>query len=238
MLTNELLGLTMLVVSFFGVTLAYRFFGLAGLFAWTSMAVIVANIQVMKTIEFMGLVTAMGNVAYSSTFLVTDIICENHGKKEARKAVFIGFFTMIMFTTTMQLCLLFTPHETDEMQPHLEAIFSFLPRITFASLTAYIISQIHDVWAFTFWKKVTKGRHLWLRNNASTMVSQLIDNAVFTWIAFVGFGVFWEQVFPWEIVVQIFVTSYLMKLAIALLDTPFVYLATKSYRPSQVSLSL
>ncbi|MDI9646522.1 MAG: queuosine precursor transporter [Archaeoglobales archaeon] len=227
MLFNEALGLLMLLVSFAGIILAYRLFGRAGLFAWTSMAVILANVQVLKTIEFFGLVTAMGNVAYSSTFLVTDILCENHGKKEAKKAVMIGFFTLIMFTILMQVSLAFIPHESDKMQPHLEAVFSILPRITIASLAAYIISQTHDVWAFEFWKKVTKGKHLWLRNNASTMVSQLIDNAVFTWIAFVGFGVLWEQVFTWDIIFQIFITSYAMKFVIAILDTPFVYIAAK-----------
>ncbi|WP_456469687.1 queuosine precursor transporter [Archaeoglobus sp.] len=226
-LQNEILWFVLLFTSFSGITIAYRLFGRTGLYAWTAMAIILANIQVMKTIKFFGLVTAMGNIVYGTTFLITDILCENYGRKEARRAVEIGFFTLIMFTLLMQICLAFIPDESDTLSPALEQIFGIMPRITIASLTAYIVSQLHDVWAFDFWKRKTRGRHLWLRNNASTMVSQLIDNAVFTWIAFVGFGIFWEQVFPWEIIAEIFITSYIMKFVVAALDTPFVYLATK-----------
>ncbi len=222
---NELLWFALLLTSFMGIILAYRLFGRTGLYAWTAMAIILANIQVMKTIEFFGLVTAMGNIVYGTTFLVTDILCENYGKREAKKAVEVGFFVLIVFTLLMQICLAFVPDESDTLSPALEQIFGIMPRITIASLTAYLVSQLHDVWAFDFWKRRTKGRFLWLRNNASTMVSQLIDNAVFTWIAFVGFGVFWEQVFPWELIAEIFVTSYIMKFIVAALDTPFVYIA-------------
>ncbi|MBO8181956.1 MAG: queuosine precursor transporter [Archaeoglobus sp.] len=231
---NEILWFILLIVNFSGITLAYKFFGKHGLYAWMAMAIIIANIQVMKTIQFFGLVTAMGNVVYGSTFLVTDILCENHSKKDARRAVLIGFFVLIFTTVIMQICLAFIPDESDTLSPALEQIFSLLPRITVASLTAYLLSQFHDVWAFNFWKKKTAGRHLWLRNNASTMVSQLIDNVVFTWIAFVGFGVFWTQVFPFEVVVEIFITSYIMKFIVAALDTPFVYLSTKIGRRAEL----
>jgi hypothetical protein len=231
---NEILWFILLIVNFAGITLAYRFFGKTGLYAWTAMAIILANIQVMKTIKFFGLVTAMGNIIYGSTFLVTDILCENHGKRDAKRAVMIGFFTLIFTTVIMQICLAFIPDESDTLSPALEQIFSLLPRITVASLTAYLISQLHDVWAFDFWRRKTAGRHLWLRNNASTMVSQLIDNAVFTWIAFIGFGVGWTQVFPTDIVVEIFVTSYIMKFIVAVLDTPFVYLSTRMKREIEI----
>lgn len=224
---NEILWFILLLTSFSGITIAYRLFGRTGLYAWSAMAIILANIQVMKTIKFFGLVTAMGNIVYGSTFLVTDILCENYGKREARRAVEIGFFSLVTFTILMQVCLAFIPDESDILSPALEQIFGIMPRITIASLMAYIISQLHDVWAFDFWKRKTEGKHLWLRNNASTMVSQLIDNAVFTWIAFVGFGIFWEQVFPWELIMQIFITSYIMKFIVAILDTPFVYLAKR-----------
>ncbi len=227
---NEILWFVLLITSFVGIITSYRLFGRTGLYAWTAMAIILANVQVMKTIEFFGLVTAMGNIVYGTTFLVTDILCENYGRKGARRAVEIGFFTLIVFTLLMQICLAFIPDESDTLSPALEQIFGIMPRITIASLTAYIASQLHDVWAFDFWKRKTAGRHLWLRNNASTMVSQLIDNAVFTWIAFVGFGIFWEQVFPWEIIAEIFITSYIMKFVVAALDTPFVYIATKVRR--------
>jgi hypothetical protein len=191
------------------------------------MAIILANIQVMKTIRFFGLVTAMGNIIYGTTFLATDILCENHGRREARKGVLTGFFVLLLTTLIMQISLMFIPDETDTLSPALEQIFGLLPRITVASLTAYVVSQLHDVWAFDFWKRKTEGRHLWLRNNLSTLVSQLMDNVIFTWIAFVGFGVFWEMVFPPEIIIQIFITSYIMKFIVAIFDTPFIYLSRR-----------
>lgn len=224
-MTNELLWILLLVATFIGIILAYRFFGKLGLYSWIAMAVIIANIQVMKTIQIFGLVTALGNIIYGTTFLVTDILSENYGKKEARKAVWIGFLILITFTILMQICLKFIPDTSDSLSPALDQIFSLLPRITIASLTAYLISQHHDVWAFAFWKRLFKGKYLWLRNNLSTMSSQLIDNIIFTWIAFVGlFGLYgWEQVFPWKIIIQIFLVSYVMKWIVAVIDTPFVY---------------
>lgn len=226
---NELLWILLLVVTFLGILLAYRFFGKMGLYAWMAVSLILANIQVMKTIEIFGFVTAMGTIIYSTTFFATDILNENHGKKEAMKAVWIGFFVLIFATIIMQIAIKFVPHESDLLSPALNDIFGFLPRIAVASLTAYLISQMHDVWAFNFWKKKTKGKYLWLRNNLSTLVSQLIDNVIFTFIAFVGlFGLFgWQQIFEWNIIIQIFIVSYIMKFIVALLDTPFLYWAKK-----------
>ncbi len=217
---NELLWFGLLIGSFFMVILAYKLFGRLGLYIWIAMAVILANIQVMKTISFFGLVTAMGNIIYSSIFLVTDILNEKYNKKEARKGVWIGFFVLIVTTIIMQVTLNFIPHESDLLSPHIQAIFSFLPRIALASLAAYFISQMHDVWIFAKLKKKMKGKKLWLRNNLSTILSQLIDNIIFTLIAFVG-------IFSWNIMLQIFITSYIMKVIVAACDTPFIYWAKK-----------
>jgi len=224
-MTNELLWILLLIATFLLQILAYKLFGKTGLYAWIAMAVILANIQVMKTIGIFTLVTAMGNIIYSTTFLATDIINENHGKKEAQKAVWIGFFILITTTIVMQISLKFIPHESDILSPALNQIFSLLPRIAIASLTAYLISELHDVWAYDFWKRLTKGKYIWLRNNASTMVSQLIDNIIFSWIAWVGlFGLFgWTRVFDWNIIMQIFFVSYAMKFVVAIVDTPFIY---------------
>ena len=183
---NELLWVGLLLTSFLIVILAYKLFGKTGLYVWTAVGVILANIQVMKTIQIFGLVTAMGNVIYSSLFLVTDIINENHSKKDAQKAVWIGFFVLIATTIIMQISIHFIPDESDFLSEHITAIFSFLPRIAFASLVAYLISQSHDVWFFAKLKKRHKKRYLWLRNNLSTIISQLIDNIIFSLIAFVG----------------------------------------------------
>ncbi len=225
--SNEVLWFILMIASFIGITLAYRLFGRTGLYVWIGMAIVLANIQVAKMIEFFGLLTAMGNIIYGSTFLATDILAEKYGKREARKGVFVGFFVLIAVTVIMQITLAFTPAPEDALDPALQQIFGFMPDVTIASLTAYLISQLHDVWAFHFWKQRTKGRFLWLRNNASTMVSQLIDNATFTFLFFVVFN---PQIFAeigWNGVWEIFITSYVMKFIVAIFDTPFIYLATR-----------
>jgi len=219
---NELLWIGLLFVSLFSVILSYKLFGKIGLFIWTALAVILANIQVMKTIQVFGLVTALGNVIYASIFLSTDILNENHSKKDAQKAVWIGFFVLIATTVIMQITLQFIPDESDLLSEHIKAIFSFLPRIAIASLIAYLISQSHDVWFFAKLKKKQGEKKLWIRNNLSTITSQLLDNAIFTIIAFTGI-----EGFTSEIILQIFITSLILKIIVAVCDTPFLYLAKK-----------
>lgn len=217
---NELLWIGLLLVNFVMVIFSYKLFGKIGLYVWTAVAVILANIQVMKTVEVFGLVTALGNVVYSSLFLVTDIMNENHSKQDAQKAVWIGFFVLISMTVIMQMTLHFVPHQSDFLSDHITAIFSLMPRIVLGSVIAYLISQSYDVWFYDKLKKRMSDRGLWFRNNLSTITSQLMDNVVFALIAFVG-------VFSWTVILQIFVTSLILKLIVAACDTPFVYLAKK-----------
>ena len=98
-------------------------------------------------------------------------------------------------------------------------------RVTVAGLVAYIISQSHDVWAFHVWKRVTRGKWLWLRNNASTIVSQLIDTVIFITLAFYG-------VVPNNILLKLIIGQWMWKAVVAVLDTPFVYLGVYVLRKS------
>jgi len=217
-MTNELLWFGLMILCYLAVLLIYKLFGRKGLFAWVAMSIILANIQVMKTIQIFGLVTAEGNIVYSSIFFVSDILNEVYGKKEARKAVYVGFFVLVMTTVIMQVTLMFIPDSSDTMAPHLTAIFGFMPRIALASLTAYICSQMYDVWMYAFIKKYHGRKLLWLRSNVSVIFSQLIDNTMFTIIAFYG-------IFSWDIILQIYVTSLMLKIIVSFVDTPFLYLA-------------
>ena len=226
---NELLWLVMLAVNFGFILFSYRMFSRPGLFAWVPLAAIVANIQVIKLVELFGVTATLGNIVYASSFLVTDILSEIYGKEQAKKAVFIGLFSLVAMTVLMNLALWFTPAPDDFSQDSLAKIFGFMPRIAGASLLAYLISQMHDVWAYDFWRKQFPGlRFIWLRNNASTMVSQLIDSTVFTVLAFWG-------VFPVGILVQIFWTTYLIKWVVAVADTPFIYLARHWFDQGKIS---
>ena len=218
---NELLWLLMLLGNFGAILVIYRLFGKVGLFIWVPIAAITANIQVLKTIEIFGLTATLGNIVYATSFLVTDILSENYGKSDARKAVAFGFFSIVAVVGLMNLALLFRPHSSDFAHEHLSAIFTILPRITAASLVAYAISQLHDVWAYQFWRnRFPDKRHIWIRNNLSTVASQLVDTVVFTAGAFIG-------VFPFSVVVEIALSTYLLKVVVAIADTPLVYIARR-----------
>jgi uncharacterized integral membrane protein (TIGR00697 family) len=94
-------------------------------------------------------------------------------------------------------------------------------------MVAYLVSQLHDVWAFLFWRRVTKGKHLWLRNNLSTMASQLLDSVIFITLAFAG-------TVELSVLGNMIAGQYLVKFILALADTPFCYLAVRWARKEGV----
>lgn len=218
---NEIMWIIMVPVSFLAVLGSFRFFGKTGLFLWCGLSVVIANIQVLKTVELFGMVSTLGNIVYASSFLATDILSELYGRRAAIKGVAIGFFSLVVMTVLMQFALSFAPHESDFSQEALKTLFGLLPRIAGASLLAYLVSQTHDIWMYNFWKdRYPSTRMLWLRNNASTVVSQLLDSAIFSFVAFVG-------VFEMNIVIDIWITTCIFKWVVAFADTPFIYAAVK-----------
>ncbi|MEQ6376070.1 queuosine precursor transporter [Bacillaceae bacterium S4-13-56] len=222
---NELWGLLYAIVSFSLLLVSLRIFGKSGILVWIAFATILANIQVLKTVELFGLTATLGNVLYGSSFLATDILNERYGEKEAKKAVWLGFFSLGMMIITMQFGLRFIPHSEDFAQGSLETIFGLVPRIALGSLIAYIISQYFDVWVYSKIKAmIPSDRLLWVRNNVSTMISQLLDTTIFCTIAFLG-------TYPMETWIQIFITTYVLKFLVAALDTPFLYIAKKIKLP-------
>lgn len=194
-------------------------FGKTGLYAWIGFATVVANIQVAKTIPMLGLTMTLGNTIYTSIYMCTDLLNEKYGSKDARKAVWFGFFSLLASIVMMQMALVFKPGAEDFAQPHLEAIFGFLPRVALGSLVAYFCSQFLDVRIYSKLKKhFSHYNQLWIRTNGSTVFSQLVDSMIFCTIAFAGeysFGVWW----------QILVTTYLFKFVISVASTPVMYLA-------------
>lgn len=218
-MTNEVLFLLMTIVGLFFTLFSFRM-GITWLYGYVAIAIILANIFVTKQITLFGLAATGGNVMYGTIFLATDLLSEHYGKAFARKAVFIGFFAAIVYLVMSQFIVSFIPAGYDTVQGGMQSIFSFAPRIILASLLAYLISQLHDVWIFHLIREKTQGRKLWLRNNGSTWLSQLIDSLTFSLVAFAG-------TFEWPVIIQIIVSTYLLKVFIAALDTPFIYL---SYR--------
>ncbi len=214
---NEFLWLAFALVNFLAVTLAYKLFGKTGLLVWIGVGTILANIQVTKTIELFGLTATLGNIMYGTLFLVTDSLGEKYGLKDAKKAVYLGIFSLLATVIIMQMVLLFQPGADDFAQDSLVTIFGLLPRIALGSLTAYAIAQLFDVHIFNYLKvKQGDGKKLYARNILSTLLSQALDTLIFVPIAFLG-------VFPMTIVFEIALTTYFIKVLVAALDTPFVY---------------
>lgn len=223
---NELLLLVSLPVTFFLVILSYRIFGKAGLFLWTILATIAQNIEVLIVVNAFGVEMTLGNILFASTFLVTDILSENHGKKEAQRAVYLGIATALFFILISQSWLLYTPSESDFASPAIRTIFSNTPRLMFASLATYAVCQLFDVWLYHKWWDFTerkfqdKKRFLWLRNNGSTLVSQLINTVLFNLLAFAG-------LYSTGTLISIIVSGYVIFIITSLVDTPFIYLARR-----------
>lgn len=216
---NEILFFLTIIITLSLVIISYKLFSKNGLYAWIALATIIANIEVSKCIDMFGLSVTLGNVIYGSVFLATDLISEIYGGKEARKAVYVGLFAMIVFTILSQISLVYIPNEEDTVSYLMELLYGFMPRICISSMVSYLISNILDTYIFD-WIKNKFPKHLWLRNNGSTMISQLIDSILFNALAFMG-------VFTYKTLIEIIITTYILKLIIAICDTPFIYLAKR-----------
>lgn len=230
---NELLLLLSFVVIYGGALLAYRLFGTHGLYAVNALATVVANIEVLIVINAFGMEQTLGNVLFAVTFLITDILSENEGKKAARNAVFVGILASVLFLLISQSWLLYKVADSDWASPAFRTLFSNTPRMLFASLSVYAVSQIFDVWLYHAWWKLTERksgdsrRFLWLRNNGSTLVSQLVNTILFNLIAFWG-------MYDTSTLVSIIAAGYVVYIFTSLLDTPAVYIARRMKESGKV----
>lgn len=221
---NELLLIGSVFIIYGAVLFAYRIFGKSGMYAMTVIATVLANIEVLILINGFGMEQTLGNVLFASTYLITDILSENEGKKSAAKAVWIGVFTSVVMLVFTQYWLMYTPSLNDWAREHIYAVFSTTPRMLFASFTGYVISQRFDVWLYhKWWEFTTKkcsdsNRFLWLRNNGSTLISQVINTVLFNTIAFAGW-------YDTKTLITVIISSYVIFIFTSLLDTPAVYIA-------------
>ncbi|PTI85352.1 queuosine precursor transporter, partial [Mammaliicoccus vitulinus] len=138
---NELIGIGTFFVTFILMLVLYRIFGKTGLFVWVAIGTIIANIQVIKTVELFSVSATLGNVMFASIYLATDILNDIYGRKQAKKAVWLGFSSVIVMVILLQCSLAFIPAQDDVSQQALETIFNIVPRIALGSIIAYIIGQ-------------------------------------------------------------------------------------------------
>lgn len=231
---NELLLIGSVLLIYGTVLIAYRIFGKTGLYVMTALCTVLANIEVLMIINGFGMEQTLGNVMFASTYLITDILSENEGKKYASRAVWLGVLSSLVMLAFSQYWLLYTPAASDWASEHIRAIFSTTPRLLLASFLAYIISQRFDVWLYhRLWDATTKKtgdrvRFLWLRNNAATLISQVLNTVIFTTVAFAGW-------YDTKTLISIMFSTYVIYIFTSLLDTPAIYIARKLKQKGKIN---
>ena len=231
----EITWLLFLFFCFFSILFFLRIFGEIGLYIYTVVAIIAANFQILKIVKFSFLSdpVALGTILFASTFLCTDILAEYYGINKAKKNVVIGFMGFLLMTIISLFTLGFKPLSQDlaigdyawalNNEKSLISVLLPLPIFFVASMFAYLSSQYFDIWFFNFISKITHNKYLWLRNNLSTIISSLLDNTVFSILAFIILA---NE--PLEIKTVIFtyiLGTYILRIVISLFDTPFIYFA-------------
>lgn len=181
---------------------------------------LIANKFLTVDLGFKTFVLSAGVLPYPITFLVTDILSEIYGRKKTNQVVMMGFAALIFTLFILWLGSMFPSIADSPVNDELyQAAYGNSWRVIMSSMVAYIIAQLVDVRLFHFWKGLTGGKYLWLRNNASTVVSHLVDTTLVVSVLFVG-------VKSWNEIGEMILDGWMFKALAALADTPFLYLAT------------
>jgi hypothetical protein len=222
---QDLLWMITLALDLSMTLLLYRLFGRLGLIAAIVLAILLANLQGPKLTVILGMETSLGVIFYSSIFFATDLLGEKYGRAVANQAVLLGFGVSVIIVVMMSMSLLYLPSSrpesivfSGEIHQAFSRILDFTPRFVFGSLLAYLISQSFDVWLFHKVKDWTQGKHLWIRNNLSTITSQALDTVLYAVIV-------WWGIFDLETAFRLALAKYFFKVFIAAFDTPFIYWA-------------
>ena len=210
------------------------FFGRSGIYIYIVTALIIANIQVVKTARFgfMDHPIALGTIVFSSLYLASDLLTERYGKSTAYKAVWLGFASSLMVTVFMVLTLGVPPvaEQTgvnSSMTPALSAhqaiatLFTPAPALFAASLISYIVSQYSDIVIFQRIRVLTYNKYLWLRTSVAAAMSALLDSIIFStlaWIIFAEHPVSLTTLFYTYIL-----GTYAFRIVIIALQTPVLY---------------
>ncbi len=232
---NELLLFGMYVFGVASLLTLYRLLGKTGIYVYMALGVIIGNIQVLKAMTLTGFSqpVAMGTIVFMTTFLGTDILAERYGEAVARKAIWCGFVG-IVFTTGIMFMTLGMPPLFDsdqnaffnEAHYAMQTLFLPAPALFIASMTSYLISQYTDVRLFLLVRRLTEGRLLWLRSFLSTATSSLLDNIIFSVLA-------WKILAPLDIdtstlIFTYILGTYVLRLFVTALNAPIMYFVNKN----------
>ena len=218
---NELILFGEVLVVFSALLICKKLFGKNGVIAWVGIATVLANIITAKNADIFGLSTAIGTVMFASTFLATDILTECYSMEDAKAAVRLGLFADVLLVIGTQIALLYKPSGFDYAHGAMETLFSLNLRISIASAVMYYVSNMADIYLFDKLRNKTQGKALWLRNNVSTILCNCVENFGFIGLAFAG-------IYDIETILTIAASTSIIEALVAVLDTPFLYLAKRS----------
>ena len=202
---------------------------LAGLFI---ALIIISNLMGTKITAIGPIEFSVAIFAFPFTFLITDLIAEVKGKRYAQRVVRNACIALCMVALFQVLFVLLPFADRSVVKEEYTAVFGASIRLLLASIVAFALSQLHDVWAFDFWRRLTNSRFLWLRNNLSTIVSQAIDSLIFMFLAFLYIPflpaiINTSSQFTPLYVIRLAMPYYFLKVLMALFDTPLVYLGRR-----------
>lgn len=220
----DLLSLSTLVICFFTIIVLAKFFGQSGLYAYSAVAVIVANMQVLKLTKysFFDHEVALGTVVFATTFAVDNILIEYFGSKSARKSVYLSFAVYLFFVICMKIAIMHPEvcgSESCDLSRELSAVFSLGPALFASSILAYFAGQFCDIFVFSLLRKIKK---LYIKSMVSMPVSAFADNAVFSifaWIIFSDRPISWNELWNTYIV-----NLYILRLVVVLMCIPLIRL--------------
>lgn len=212
---NEFLFISVAVIALSLVLVALRF-GTDWLIGLVAAYLLMANLFASKLSTVFGVTSSLAVPLYAAIFLATDIIAEHFGKKVAYKVVWVGFLAQVCMVVFGQLIVRAKTFGDPAVSGALSTIFGFIPRIVLGSFIAYLISQNFDVVFYHFLRTRCQGKHLWIRNNCSTIISQGLDTVIFLSIAFYG---------KLPNLIGFMLSVWIVKVGVAIWDTPFIYLS-------------
>lgn len=224
---TEFVSLLLAITCGMAIIILFKKFGKVGLFAFNALAVVLGNIQVLRVAEFSlsPEPIALGTVMFAATFMVTDIINELYGRKAARQSIFLSFSIYVCVTLCMIIDLGHTPITHDHNYKAMEILFSPSLRFFIASITAFLLSQLFDVWIFNWIKKLSQSQFLWLRTNGSTFISGLLDNFIFSLLAWIVLAP--TPISFYTLMMTYVIGAYVYRSVINILLTPVIYYCRK-----------
>lgn len=182
-------------------------------------SIIAANLAGAKVTHFI-IDFSVGIFIYPLIYLITDIVQEVHGKERAKQFVYISFICVFIILLFIMLAVNLPFANRSMVKENYTQVFGISIRIFIASLTAFLISSLHDVWAYDFWKKATKGKYMWIRNNLSSIAGEFLDTTIFMFIAFYNIS----PKFTSGYIFALIIPYWLLKVFVTIVHTPFCYL--------------